>query len=103
MLPRLRITKRNRRGVGHACFVRAQFGYGGETVARIHAGAPAVRSPTLTLRKAFSAAAPALAASVTFVTRAWYAVASAAVNLISMRPSEAMLLTELPPVRLVIT
>ena len=64
------------------------------------AGAPLVRSPVFTPRNAFSAAAPSAAAFVTAVTSASYAAAFGAVNFSSMRPSDAIALTELPPVRL---
>ena len=66
------------------------------------AGAPLVRSPVFTPRNAFSAAAPSAAAFVTAVTSALYAAALPAVNFSSMRPSDAIALTEFPPVRFVI-
>jgi hypothetical protein len=78
------------------------LGQNGLTMTLTVAGAPAVRSPVFTPRNAFSAAAPSAAAFVTAATRAWYAAAFGAVNFSSIRPSDAIALTEFPPVRFVI-
>src|SRR5215213_3061037 len=90
------------RAIGIRRFVATAMLQNGLTIDRTVAGAPLVRSPAFTPRNAFSAAAPSAAAFVTAVTSAWYAPAFAAVSFNSMRPSDAIELTEFPPVRFVI-